>query len=123
MALSLDCENLLECVFGFNSLDMQVFKALCMGAGRIEEIKLMVKRGESAIYKSLQRLIAAGVAYRRKVLINGGGYYFVYKPLPKEKIAEQIERIVNEVCLRTKKALEEFLDDSSIELPGMRNLQ
>jgi len=120
---TLSCENLLECVFGLNSLDIHVYEILCGGAERIEEISRAVGRGESAVYKSLQKLVVAGLVYRVKVPLNGGGYYFLYKPAPKHKVAEEIEKVVGELCTKIKRTLEEFLNDSRTGLPRLRNLQ
>ncbi len=119
---TLSCENLLECVFGLNPLDMEVFNVLSRGAERVDEISKAVGRGESAVYKSLQKLVVAGLAYRVKIPLNGGGYYFIYKPSPRKKIAEEIEKVVNELCIKIKRTLEEFMNDSSSRLSGMRNM-
>ncbi len=120
---TLSCDNLLECVFGLSSIDVQVYNALCRGAERVDDISRIVGRGESAVYKSLQRLIVAGLAYRVKKSLDGGGYYFVYKPSSKEKIGSEIEKILDELCAKMKRILEDFVNDSRSELPGMWNVQ
>jgi len=122
MVSTLNCGNMLECVFGLAPVDVRVYEALLQGMERIEEISKAVGKGESAVYKSLQRLLIAGMAYRIKMPLEGGGYYFIYKPAPKERVAEEVDRAIQELCLRVKKTLEEFLNDSSPWMPGMRNV-
>ncbi len=122
MVSTLNCGNMLECVFGLAPVDVRVYEALLQGMERIEEISKAVGKGESAVYKSLQRLLIAGMAYRIKMPLEGGGYYFIYKPAPKERVAEEVDRVIQELCLRVKKTLEEFLNDSSPWMPGMRNV-
>ncbi|WP_290596027.1 MULTISPECIES: helix-turn-helix domain-containing protein [unclassified Archaeoglobus] len=122
MVSTLNCGNMLECVFGLAPVDVRVYEALLRGMERIEEISKAVGKGESAVYKSLQRLLIAGMAYRIKMPLEGGGYYFIYKPTPKEKVAEEVDKVIQELCVRVKKTLEEFLNDSSPWMPGMRNM-
>ncbi|WP_202319569.1 helix-turn-helix domain-containing protein [Archaeoglobus neptunius] len=123
MISTLNCGNLLECIFGLTAVDMMVYEALLHGRERVEDISREVGRGESAVYKSLQRLLIAGMAYRIKMPLNGGGYYFIYKPAPKEKIAEEVERVVEELCMKIRKTLEEFINDRSTGMSGLWNLQ
>jgi predicted transcriptional regulator len=122
MVSTLNCGNMLECVFGLAPVDVRVYEALLRGMERIEEISKAVGKGESAVYKSLQRLLIAGMAYRIKMPLERGGYYFIYKPAPKEKVAEEVDKVIQELCVRVKKTLEEFLNDSSPWMPGMRNM-
>ncbi len=123
MVSTLNCGNLLECVLGLTPADVMVYHALLEGKERVEEISEAVGRGESAVYKSLQRLLIAGMAYRVKMPLHGGGYYFIYKPAPKEKVAEEVEKIVNMLLERVKKSLEEFVNDSSTGMSRLWNLQ
>lgn len=123
MLSALNCENLLECVFGLSSVDTMVYEALLSGRERIEDICEVVGRKESAVYKSLQRLLLAGMAYRIKVPLDGGGYYFIYRPTPKEEVAEKVNELLRELSEKIKKILEEFLNDSSPRMSGMWKLQ
>lgn len=123
MVSTLNCGNMLECVFGLAPVDVRVYEALLQGMERVEEISKAVGKGESAVYKSLQRLLIAGMAYRIKMPLDGGGYYFIYKPTPKERVAEEVDRVIQELCVRVKKTLEEFLNDRGTRLPRVWNLQ
>ncbi len=123
MISTLNCGNMFECLFGLTSADIKVYDALLDGKERVEDISKAVGKGESAVYKSLQRLLIAGMAYRIKMPLDGGGYYYIYRPTPKERVAEEIERLIEDLVEKVKEALEEFMNDSSLRLHGMRNLQ
>uniref|UniRef100_A0A7C3RLV0 TrmB family transcriptional regulator n=1 Tax=Archaeoglobus fulgidus TaxID=2234 RepID=A0A7C3RLV0_ARCFL len=123
MISSLNCGNLLECVLGLTPADVMVYEALLRGKERVDEISECIGKGESAVYKSLQRLLLSGMAYRVKMPLNGGGYYFIYKPAPKEKVVEEVEKVLTSFVERVRRVLEEFKDDSGSRVPGMWNLQ
>ena len=109
LASLLSCDNLLECVYGINSNDVEIYRVISRGIERIEEISRVAKKSESAVYKSVQKLVAAGIVYREKVAMNGGGYYYVYRAVPKERVAEDILRILDEFCSKVRRVVEEML--------------
>ncbi|MEM0202561.1 MAG: helix-turn-helix domain-containing protein [Archaeoglobaceae archaeon] len=122
MTKTLDCKSVLQCFFGLNSEDVRVYEALTMGFERIEDISKFVGKKENSVYKSLQKLLISGLAYREKRVIEGGGYYFVYKAMPKSEVAKEIENVLNELCEKVKSLMRDFLD-SGPRLQGLRNLQ
>lgn len=119
---ALDCSSILQCFFGLNSEDIRVYEALTHGFEKVEEISKFVGKKENSVYKSLQKLMISGLAYREKRVIEGGGYYFVYKAMPKEIIAKEIEDVLKELCEKVRNLIRDFLDSGS-RLQGMRNLQ
>ncbi|MEM2325161.1 MAG: helix-turn-helix domain-containing protein [Archaeoglobaceae archaeon] len=110
---TLDCKSIFQCFFGLNAEDVRVYEVLLKGFGRVEEISKALGKRENSVYKSLQKLLIAGLAYREKRTIDGGGYYFIYKPTPKEEIAREIETLIRELCEKVKEVLRELLDSSS----------
>ncbi len=105
----LSCENLLECVYGLNSNDVEIYRVISSGLERVEEISRATGKSGSAVYKSIQKLVAAGIVYRVKVTMNGGGYYYIYRAVPKERLAEDVIRIVDEFCSKVRRTVEEML--------------
>lgn len=122
MTKTLDCKSVLQCFFGLNSEDVKVYEALSIGLERVEDISKFVGKKENSVYKSLQKLLISGLAYREKRVIEGGGYYFVYKAMPKEMIAKEIEATINELCEKVRSIMRDFIDSGS-RLQGLRNLQ
>lgn len=122
MVKILDCNNLFQCFFGLNSEDLKVYEAIMSGCERIEEISRFAGKKGNSVYKSIQKLLFSGLVYREKKVMEGGGYYFVYKPTPKEVVVKEVELILEELCRKVRSLMRDFLDRSP-ELQGMRNLQ
>lgn len=67
-------EDAVKCTFGLNSLDLEIYKKVSVhGPITTEELGEIVKRERSTVYRSLQNLIACGIAYRKKKSIEGEG--------------------------------------------------
>jgi predicted transcriptional regulator len=113
---SSDCKNLLECFFGLNSEDVKVYEAILRGLERIEELSKALGKKENSVYRSIQRLLLAGLIYKEKRTLSAGGYYFVYKAVPKEFVAREIESIMNIFCEKVRLFLRDFLANRSAEL-------
>lgn len=113
---SINCENLFECFFGLNSEDVKVYEALLKGMERIEELSSALGKKEISVYKSLQKLLLAGLAYREKRTIASGGYFYAYKAVPKEVVAREVEKLLNDFCNKVRNFLRDFLADRSSQL-------
>ncbi len=106
---NLSCESILECFYGLNESDIQTYFLLAnSGELKIEEISRHFKKSENTVYKSLQKLMMAGIVLREKRVIRGGGYYYTYRALPPLKVAEDMERILKEWCVKVRKTIGEF---------------
>lgn len=110
---SINCGNLFECFFGLSCEDAKVYEALLKGVERVEELSSILKKKEISVYKSLQRLLIAGLVYREKRIIPSGGYFYVYKAVPKEVVAREIESLLDELSNKVRSFLRDFLADRS----------
>jgi predicted transcriptional regulator len=109
MISNLSCENILECFYGLNEVDIAIYSTLLRKKeARIEEISSEVNRGENAVYKSLQKLVVSGVATREKRVLGSGGYYYIYRPIPPDAVAEDMERMLEVWYRRIKETIREF---------------
>ena len=122
MARNLDCRGVLQCFFGLNSEDIKVYEAIEKGFERIEEISAHLGKNSNAVYKSIQKLLISGLVYREKKVLEGGGYCFVYRPIPREEVAREVESILDEFCTKVRQMLRDFLDRSS-RLQGLQDLR
>ncbi|MEM0301564.1 MAG: helix-turn-helix domain-containing protein [Archaeoglobaceae archaeon] len=113
---SMDCNSIFECFFGLNSQDVRVYFALLDGLEKVEDLSSALRKKEISVYRSLQKLMIAGLAYREKKMLPGGGYYFVYKAMPKEFVAREIESLMNSFCEQVRIFLRDFLADRSSQL-------
>lgn len=113
---SLDCNSIFECFFGLNSEDVKVYEAIIRGFEKIEDLSSFLDKKENSVYRSIQRLLIAGLIYREKKTMPSGGYYFVYRAVPKEFVAKEIESLLNIFCEKVRNFLRDFLADRSSKL-------
>lgn len=90
-------EDVVKCVFGLNSLDLETYKTLLVnGPLTTEGLGEIVTRDKSTVYRSLQSLIACGIAYRRKRSMEGGGYYYEYISVESGKVKQVLKKNIDD---------------------------
>jgi predicted transcriptional regulator len=104
------CEGLLECFHGLKQLDKECFQAL-VGAGEpltVDEIADAVERERSTAYRAVQRLLQAGFIQKEQVNYDQGGYFHVYSPTDPSKIADDMQRLLNDWYAKMGQLIREF---------------
>ncbi|AKB62321.1 helix-turn-helix domain-containing protein [Methanosarcina mazei] len=107
-------EDAVKCIFGLNSLDLETYKTLLLhGPITTEELGEIVKREKSIVYRSLQNLIACGIAYRKKRSIEGGGYYYEYISVESGKVKQVLKKNIDDWYYQMNELIEknEFADN------------
>ncbi len=105
----LSCDNVLECFYGINESDIEIYRILLFGGPKkIEEISSMAGKSENTTYKSLQKLMMAGIVIREKRLIKGGGYYYTYRAVNPEQVANEMREILESWYRKVVDTIEEF---------------
>jgi predicted transcriptional regulator len=106
------CEGLLECFHGLKQLDRQVFQELVRAESplTIDEIGDAVDRERSTAYRAVQRLLQAGFIQKEQVNYDQGGYYHVYRPTDPEKVADDMQRMLNDWYAKMGQLIREFED-------------
>ncbi len=106
------CEGLLECFHGLKQLDKQVFQELVRTEAplTIDEIADEVDRERSTAYRAVQRLLQAGFIQKEQVNYDQGGYYHVYRPTDPEKVADDMQRMLNDWYAKMGQLIQEFED-------------
>lgn len=94
----LECEGLLECFHGLKTLDKEVFRVLTerSEALTVDEIATAIERERSTAYRSIQRLLQVGFVSKDQVNYDQGGYYHVYRPADADRVANEMQRMLNE---------------------------
>ncbi|AGK60691.1 putative transcriptional regulator [Archaeoglobus sulfaticallidus PM70-1] len=106
----LNCDNVLECLYGMNEADIIVFKTLVKLRGaKIDTLSKTLGRRENSVYKSLQKLMLAGIVTRDKKTINDGGYYYIYKPVDVEELAKEMIKLLDDWYRRMREVIDEFV--------------
>ncbi len=117
----MQCEGLLECIHGLKQLDKECFRALVESEEplTIDEVADRVDRERSTAYRSIQRLLQAGFIQKEQVNYDQGGYYHVYYPTDPERIADDMQRMLNDWYAKMGQLIQEFEDKYAREVDGL----
>ncbi len=108
----MQCEGLLECFHGLKHLDKECFRALVAADEpmTVDEIADAVDRERSTAYRAVQRLLQTGFIQKDQVNYDQGGYYHVYFPTDPSKIADSMQRMLNDWYAKMGQLIQEFED-------------
>ncbi|WP_254532612.1 helix-turn-helix domain-containing protein [Natrinema gelatinilyticum] len=108
----IQCEGLLECFHGLKQLDKECFQALVSAEEpmTVDEIADAVDRERSTAYRAVQRLLQTGFIKKEQVNYDQGGYYHVYSPTDPSKIADDMQRMLNDWYAKMGQLIQEFED-------------
>ncbi len=109
-----ECESqlrcTLKCAFNISCFEMEVYTSLLKNPSiSVEELAEILKKDKSTVYKALQNLMDKGLVEREYRILRGGGYKYLYKPIPFDRFREEMIKNINEWASR----LVEFLDELS----------
>jgi predicted transcriptional regulator len=106
----MECEGLLECFHGLKELDKECFQALVEAEEplTVDEIADAVDRERSTAYRAVQRLLQTGFIEKDQINYDQGGYYHVYSPSDPSKIADDMQRLLNDWYAKMGQLIQEF---------------
>lgn len=111
---SFRCEDMVKCVLGLKSLDIDAYKALLMhGPLTAEKLGEILNRERSTAYRSLQNLIACGIVYRETRSIDSGGYYYEYVAIEPQEMKRMVKKNVDEWYNQMNELIEKMDDKVS----------
>ncbi|ESS11010.1 MAG: putative transcriptional regulator [uncultured archaeon A07HR60] len=113
----MECEGLLECIHSLKQIDRQVFRILneVDDPLTVDDIAEEIDRERSTAYRSVQRLMQAGVIQKQQVNYDQGGYYHVYLPRDTDEIAREMQRMLNDWYAQMGQLIGEFDEKYSEE--------
>ncbi|MFC7129599.1 helix-turn-helix domain-containing protein [Haloferax chudinovii] len=108
----MECEGLLECLHGLKQLDRRCFEVLVETDDHltVDEVAEAVERERSTAYRSIQRLLQAGLIQKEQVNYEHGGYYHVYHPTDPDEVADDMQRMLNDWYAQMGTLIQEFRD-------------
>ncbi|WP_411965798.1 helix-turn-helix domain-containing protein [Haloferax sp. YSMS24] len=108
----MQCEGLLECLHGLKQLDRRCFEVLVETEDpmTVDEVAEAVERERSTAYRSIQRLLQAGLIQKEQVNYEHGGYYHVYLPTDPNEVADDMQRMLNDWYAQMGTLIQEFRD-------------
>ncbi|MCW4051367.1 MAG: MarR family transcriptional regulator [Candidatus Bathyarchaeota archaeon] len=85
-------EELIKCALGIKTTEIQAYCVLVSrGPVTIQEATEHLGKSRSTAQRLLQNLVEKGLATREEELIGLGGYKFIYRPVPPERLKTAIE--------------------------------
>lgn len=108
-------EELIKCALGIKTTEIQAYCALVnTGALTVQDATDMLDKSRSTAQRLLQNLVEKGLATREEELIGLGGYKYIYRAVPPERLKDSIretldkwyERMISELDELPKKIAE-----------------
>ena len=104
---NINCDNVIQCIFELNNLDIKVYRTLKeAGEARADELAKKLKKDRSNIYRSLQRLTCCRLCIKEKRNIKSGGYYHIYNCANNSKIRTELDEQIDSWHKKMKNTLE-----------------
>jgi predicted transcriptional regulator len=106
------CKDALKYLFGLGEFEMTVYKGLCkLGTCRVDELALYLRRGNSTVYRALQKLVIAGLIAKETCMLKRGGHFHRYTAVPLDEMREKLKICTDEWYESVKLAIEKGHDD------------
>jgi predicted transcriptional regulator len=119
----LGCLDLLGCIYGLNERDQKVFEVLehAEGGLTVDDVADRLDCERSTAYRSVSRLLEAGVIAQEQVNYDRGGYHYEYRPRPPEEIAHEMQRLLNDWYAAIGQLIQQFEDRYSRDSDDREN--
>jgi predicted transcriptional regulator len=102
-------QEIIKCALGIKRTEIQAYCVLVnKGPITIQEATDLLGKSRSTAQRLLQNIVEKGLATREEELIGLGGYKYVYKPIPPERLKETISKNLESWYLRMQSELEDF---------------
>lgn len=114
----LGCLDLLDCIHGLNERDQVVFQLVQQAEEglTVDDVTDRMDCERSTAYRSISRLLEAGVVVQEQVNYEHGGYYYVYRSRTSEEVAHDMQRLLNDWYAAIGQLIQEFEDRYSRDL-------
>jgi predicted transcriptional regulator len=104
---NINCDNVIQCIYELNTLDIQVYKTLReTGETRADDLANKLSKDRSNVYRSLQKLTCCRLCVKEKRNIKNGGYYHIYFCADSTKVKRELEEQIDSWYNKMKNTLE-----------------
>ncbi len=102
-------QEIIKCALGIKRTEIQAYCVLVnKGPITIQEATDLLGKSRSTAQRLLQNIVEKGLATREEELIGLGGYKYVYKPIPPERLKATISKNLESWYLKMRSELEDF---------------
>lgn len=107
---NLECENILQCLYGLKELDKKCYTLLLNSdeAMSATEISDAVSRDESTVHRSLNKLRDNELIYREKRSLESRGYEYIYESNEPKEVSENMIKMIDQWNSMIKSLVNEF---------------
>ena len=103
------CKDIVKCLFRLTDFELVIYKKLVrQGPLRADDLAPALKRDRSTVYRALQKLVAAGLAFRDTKSIERGGYFHVYSAVSPEQLKQRLHKCADDWFDNMNKAVDDF---------------
>ena len=103
------CNDVIQCVFNLNDLDIKTYKKLKeKDELQATELANILKKERSTVYRSLQRLVCSGLCIKKTKTLEKGGYYHVYSPITDKEAKKKINNCIDNWYKKMKDTIKEL---------------
>ena len=103
------CDDVIQCIFNLNTLDLKVYKKLKQtGENRADKLAKQLNKERSTVYRSLKKLTCTGLCIKKTKTIKKGGYYHVYTCDDLKKTKEKLENCIDEWYKKMNNTIKEL---------------
>ncbi len=90
------CRDIVKCIYGLSDFEIVIYRKLVkQGPLKADDLAPVMKKDRSTIYRALQKLVAAGLAFRETKTIDRGGYFHVYTAVAPVQLKDYRMGLVN----------------------------
>ncbi len=98
----------LKCALDMSCFEMDVYVELLKRSPiSVDDLAEVLGKDKSTVYKALQNLLEKGFVKREYRILRGGGYKYLYKPVPFEEFRKEMMKSIDSWV----KELVNFLDE------------
>jgi predicted transcriptional regulator len=106
---NINCDNVIQCIFELNNLDIKVYKSLKKTReARADDLAKILRKDRSNVYRSLQKLTCCKLCTKEQRNIQNGGYYHIYKSINTTKIKKELKEQIDCWHKKMKNTLKEL---------------
>ena len=103
------CRDIVKCLYGLSDFEIAIYRKLvAKGPLRADDLAPVMKKDRSTVYRALQRLVGAGLAFREMKNIDRGGYYHLYTAVSPSRLRQKLKRCADDWFSNMKSAIDDF---------------
>ena len=103
------CRDIVKCLYRLTDFELVIYKKLVrQGPLRADDLAPVLKKDRSTVYRALQKLVAAGLAFRDTKSIERGGYFHVYSAVSPEQLKQKLPKCADDWFENMNKAVDDF---------------